>query len=588
MSVSADQRDGESTQEHILSLLASGNAQGIIELFAALESRAEAEASRAEAEASRAEAEASRAKAAVDEADALGERVRKLEHLTKHLQRLLYGRRSEKLTNEEIAQLCLLFGGDGGAETPTPEGADERDEEPPPKECSNSSDEPKKGRPNHRGRTALPPDLERIVIGESRVAEDARICCHCGDPMSTFDWVEHETVEYIPARFVVHVERREKVACKKKNCPGEAVTAERTCPSALPMRVGASVLAHLVESKCDDSLPIYRLRDSYARLGFDVPLNTLYRYWTFALDLLIPVAEVTLSVVLDDEIVFIDDTGMPVLDESKDSGKFRGHLWAFKGYTSKMVAFQFTETWEATDVQPWIEAITGMIQVDDYKGYSATVESMIEIGKLIQLVPDERRLGCMMHVRRRFYEAFELGDKRAAPAIDYIRKLYQVEAEAKKLKLDADGRLALRKEKSLPLLDALFKWIVDLEPKLGKTSKLARAVRYAINQRPFVERCFTDGRFEIDNGEIERVLKKPCVGRKNYLHCGSVAGAKRLAAAYTLVLSCKSLGINVNEYLIDVITKLANGWPLRRIRELLPDAWAAARAAVPAPDPAGQ
>jgi hypothetical protein len=80
----------------------------------------------------------------------------------------------------------------------------------------------------------------------------------------------------------------------------------------------------------------------------------------------------------------------------------------------------------------------------------------------------------------------------------------------------------------------------------------------------------------IDNGEIERVLKKPCVGRKNYLRAGSVAGAKRLAAAYTPVLSCKGLGINVNDYLVDVITKLAAGWPLRRIRELVPDAWAAA------------
>jgi len=434
-----------------------------------------------------------------------------------------------------------------------------------------------------KGRTALPAELERIVIGESRVPDDERACSHCGECMCTFDWVEHETVERVPARFVVHVERREKIACKNEDCTGEAVTAERVCAAGLPTRVGASVLANLVESKCDDSLPIYRLRDGYARLGFDVPLNTLYRYWTYALDLLVPVAEVTLGVVLDDDIVCIDDTGMPVLDDSRAAGKFRGHLWAFKGNTNQMVAFQFTETWEATEVQPWIEAITGMIQVDDYKGYSATVES----GKL---VPDDRRLGCAMHVRRRFYEAFELGDKRAAPAIDYIRRIYEVEAEAKKLGLDANGRLALRKEKSLPLLEGLFAWIVDIEPTLGKTSKLAEAVRYALNQRPFIDRCFTDGRFEIDNGEIERVLKKPCVGRKNYLHAGSVAGAKRLAAAYTLVLSCKGLGINVNDYLVDVITKLAAGWPLRRIRELVPDAWAATRAiaSMSTPDPARQ
>jgi hypothetical protein len=193
-----------------------------------------------------------------------------------------------------------------------------------------------------------------------------------------------------------------------------------------------------------------------------------------------------------------------------------------------------------------------------------------------------------MHVRRRFYEAFKLGDKRAGPAVEFIRKLYEVEAEAKEAKLDADERLALREKKSLPLLDDFFAWTLELQPTLGKTSKLAEAVRYAINQRPFVERCFTDGRFEIDNGEIERVLKKPCVGRKNYLHCGSVQGAERLAAAYTLVMSCKSLGLNVNDYLVDVIGKLAGGWKLSRIRELVPDAWAAARTATPPTDPVDQ
>lgn len=554
--------------------MASGDTEAIIEILALLEKRANEETKRA--------------RAAVEEADSLGERVRKLEFLTKHLQRLLFGRRSEKLTREELDQLNLAFGGDGGSETPKPPGADERDEETPAKEAGGSPKGPKTRRPNHKGRGPLSLDLDRIVIGERCVPDDERVCSHCGKVMSTFDWLEHERVERIPERFVVHVERREKVACKTEGCLGEAVTADRVCEASLQTRVGASVLAHLVESKCDDSMPIYRLRDGYARLGFDVPLNTLYRYWTYALDLLLPVAEVTLGVVLDDDIVCIDDTGMPVLDESKASGKFRGHLWAFKGNTSEMVAFQFTETWEATEIQPWIEAITGMVQIDDYKGYSAMVESIVESGKLVQLVPGERRLGCMMHVRRRFYEAFKLGDKRAGPAIDYIRKIYEIEADAKKLGLDAVGRLALRQEKSLPLLEALFAWIVEIEPNLGKTSKLAEAVRYAINQRPFVERCFTDGRFEIDNGEIERVLKKPCVGRKNYLHCGSVAGAKRLAAAYTLVLSCKGLGISVNEYLVDVIGKLAAGWPLRHIRELVPDAWAAARATVTTADPAGE
>ncbi|MEE9382520.1 MAG: transposase domain-containing protein [Nannocystaceae bacterium] len=77
-------------------------------------------------------------------------------------------------------------------------------------------------------------------------------------------------------------------------------------------------------------------------------------------------------------------------------------------------------------------------------------------------------------------------------------------------------------------------------------------------------------------------------GGKTTLHCGSVDGVKRLAAAYTLVLSCKGLGLNVNDNLVDVINKLAAGWPLSRIRELVPDACAAARADASTAHPAGQ
>ncbi len=109
------------------------------------------------------------------------------------------------------------------------------------------------------------------------------------------------------------------------------------------------------------------------------------------------------------------------------SADFPGRVHAFPCHVGRPDAL--AETWAAIEVQPWIEAITGFIQVDDYKGYSAEVESMLETGKSVQLVPDQRRLGCMMHVRRRFYEAFTLGDERAAPAVDWIRKIYEVEAD---------------------------------------------------------------------------------------------------------------------------------------------------------------
>ena len=590
-----------SIAERLKALLASGDTKSVLELFASLEqrvdeevtraneeaTRANEEAARANEEAARADGETTRANEFVEQADGLQDSVHRLECRVKHLTRLLYGRRSETLTSEELAQLVLAFEGTvtpgETPTTPTPTPADERDEEIP--DGDKPPKQPKKRRPNHRGRTALLKDLERR-IHEVCVPDDERGCTACGEPMTTIGHLDHESVEYIPARFVVDVQRREKVACKNKSCLGEAVTAERSKEPTVATRVGASVLAHLVESKTDDALPLYRQQHQFHRLGFDIPLNTLYSNWNYTLDLLFPVAVVTLSVVLDDPIVRIDDTGMPVLDKTHPKGKYRGHLWAFKGSTRPLVAYQFTKTWTADEIRPWIEAVTGFIQVDDYKGYSTLIDG--PNGDKVKLVPDDRRLGCMMHVRRRFYEAFTLGDKRAAPAVQWIRKIYKIEAKAKAQQLDAKERLALRTSESRPLLEEFFAWVTMMKPKLGKTTKLAQAVRYSENQRAYVERCFTDGRFEIDNGEIERVLKKACVGRRNFLHAGSLMGGQRLATAYTLVQSCRALGISSRDYLIDVIEKVAGNWPMSRICELVPDRWAHDRGLLTLTDEPGQ
>lgn len=190
----------------------------------------------------------------------------------------------------------------------------------------------------------------------------------------------------------------------------------------------------------------------------------------------------------------------------------------------------------------------------------------------------------MMHVRRRFHAALKLGDRRASVPIDLIAQIYRFEAEAKAQRLDVAGRLTLRQRKSLPLLDRLEQWVDAQANKLVPSSKLADAVRYALQQRVFIRRCFSDGRFEIDNGRVERAIREPAIGRRNFLFTGSAEGAKRLATAYTLVQSCRALGICTREYLIDIIDKLEAGWPLRRIAELVPDRWATDRGLlVPSP-----
>ncbi len=504
--------------------------------------------------------------------DELAETVTRRDETIEYLRRLAFGRRSERLTAEELGQLVLAYGG-------TAEGATTSDPQIPIPERSDAEpEEEPRGKPKKRrrggGRTKLSPDLERHV--EQTLVPEAERCCHtCGEQMAGIGFVEHERVEYVTAKLVVHVERREKLVCKTKGCHSDATTAERTQAPLFKTRVGASLLAHLIESKCDDGLPIHRQRDKLARLGFEIPVETLYGYWRYATDLLLPVSDALLGTILADPVVVaLDDTGIDVLDRHRKGGKCRGHLWCFRG-SGKLVALAFTESWHATRIAPWIQLISPEthIQVDDYKGYGFEVEYID--GTKGPLVPIERRLGCMMHVRRRFHAAFKLGDKRAALPLGLIKKIYEIEKRARGM--PPPERHALRQEESLPLLDKFDQWVDDHADVLGKTGKLAEAVRYAKHQRPYIRRCFTDGRFEIDNGAVERSIRKPAVGRKNFLFTGSANAARRLAGAYSLVLTCRELGISTRDYLIDVLVKIEGGWPMRRLVELLPHNWAAVR-----------
>ena len=140
-----------------------------------------------------------------------------------------------------------------------------------------------------------------------------------------------------------------------------------------------------------------------------------------------------------------------------------------------------------------------------------------------------------MHIRRKLEAAAQAGDARGAIAVAYFKKLYDVERSCKDDVLSGDARKARRAELSLPIVDELFAWVSVIHPRLVPGTLLHKATRYATNQELFFRRCFDDGRFEIDNGEVERQLRRIALGRKNYRFAGSDAGADRIATACTIL-----------------------------------------------------
>ena len=60
------------------------------------------------------------------------------------------------------------------------------------------------------------------------------------------------------------------------------------------------------------------------------------------------------------------------------------------------------------------------------------------------------------------------------------------------------------------------------------------------------------------------------MGRKNYLFAGSHAAARRAADLYRLTRTCAQYGVPPLTYFTDVLQKLATGWSITRLEELLP------------------
>ena len=90
-------------------------------------------------------------------------------------------------------------------------------------------------------------------------------------------------------------------------------------------------------------------------------------------------------------------------------------------------------------------------------------------------------------------------------------------------------------------------------------------------------RFLDDGRICMTNNAAERAVRGIAVGRRNWTFCGTDSGGQRAAAIYTLIETAKLNDVDPRAWLADVLARIADH-PVKRIDELLPWNWKAARA----------
>src|SRR5690606_14602465 len=86
-----------------------------------------------------------------------------------------------------------------------------------------------------------------------------------------------------------------------------------------------NLLAHILVSKFDDQLPLYRQREILARHGADIPRSTLIDWCGQAIATLRPLSEAIKRVVMNSDRLHAEDTPIKVLDAARrKAGASRG------------------------------------------------------------------------------------------------------------------------------------------------------------------------------------------------------------------------------------------------------------------------
>ena len=335
-----------------------------------------------------------------------------------------------------------------------------------------------------------------------------------------------------------------------------------------------SFAAGLLQMRYIYSMPVERIIKYFGDNGFALRKATANKLIARSADILENFYKAICQVVLQQDYVSADETYHKVLlakTKPTDKGSKKGYLWAVSAPKLGLVFFVYEDGSRSEQVILNVFSdYKGTIQSDAYAPYRK-LES--------DAYPDIMRIACLQHVKRDFIDCGK-EDKDAQEVVDILNRFYR---EDKKHKVGVNGwtvedHLAYRQSYAPDILQDLLEKLEEISSRkdLLPKSTLAQAVGYALNEYNAICDIFKRGDTALDNNYIERIQRYISLSRRNSMFFGSHEGASRSAILYSIAISCRQNGINLFEYICDVIEKTAE-WqpntPLEKYRNLLPDRW---------------
>ena len=418
-------------------------------------------------------------------------------------------------------------------------------------------------------------------LPRERVVVPGPMACACcgGTRLAKLGEDITETLEVIPRQWKVIQHVREKFTCRDCESIGQAPAPFHVVPRGW---AGPSLLAMILFEKYGQHQPLNRQAERYAREGVPLSLSTLADQVGACCAVLQPLHERLLAHVLVAERLHGDDTTVPVLAKGKT---VTGRCWTyvrddlpFGGRAAPAAVFFYSRDRSGERPRQHLATWTGILQADAYGGYGKLYNAERRPGPIIEAA-------CWAHARRKFFVLADIvaGARRRAKgrslpvispialeAVQRIDALFDIERGISRL--PADQRLAIRQDRSAPLVTGLEAWMRDERRKLSRHSEVAGAMDYMLKRWVSFARFLGDGRICLTNNAAERALRGLALGRKAWPFAGSDRGGQRAAFLYSLIVTAKLNDVDPQAWLADVLARIANH-PIRRLDELLPWHW---------------
>lgn len=465
------------------------------------------------------------------------EELKYLQFLYDQLKRLMFGAKRERfIANTDVNQMTLPF------EVPEPAVAEQTTE------TIEYTRKKANSRENHHGRLELPSHLPVEEIHLEPEQDTTGLKCIGQEVTSELD--------FTPARLFVRKYIRNKYALPN----GEGIVIANLPTRPIDKGIaGPGLLSSILVEKFVDHLPIYRQIERFKREKVVISSSTIDGWVTKTADLLTPLYDHLVKLVIAQGYLQVDETPIKVLDHQNKKGKtHQGYYWVYNAPLQNALFFDYREGRGREGPMNLLEKFIGYLQTDGYIVYEWFAKK-----------PGITHVACLAHARRKFSDALDYDQEKAGLVMRKIQELYAIERDAREAGLTPEQRKELRLDKSLPIMNDLGKKIAEMYKSVTPKSPMGIALTYAVNRWDNLLAYLYDGSLEIDNNWIENAIRPSTLGRKNFLFAGSHEGAKRAAMFYSFFGTCKKNNVNPYEWLKRVL-EIIPEYPANKIGDLLP------------------